>query len=285
MKIGIIGLGTMGMPMTRALVVAGHRVIAYDVSASALERAANAGAETVTSSEEVGATAQVVLLSLPTPAHVEAVVAGNDGVLTRPTKDLVVLDTSTVDPETTRRMVVKANAAGVDYLDTPVLGRPDACGAWTFPVGGDPDALERAKPVLEALGRKVIHVGPSGSGNAVKLLNNLMFGAINAIAAETMAACEAVGVSPRTYYETVVDSGAATVSPLFRELGPKILAGDFSPAFTIDLLHKDVSLALAMMKDGGISPDIGDVVLAQIDRARIAGLGQEDTGAIVKQYV
>lgn len=284
MDIGIIGLGTMGYPMTQALLAAGHRVVAFDVSDEALARAEAAGAEVASSPADVGARVPAALLSLPKPEHVEAVVTGENGLLTRPARGLVIADTSTVDPETTRRMASAASERGVAYLDTPILGRPDACGRWTFPVGGDPAALERARPALDALGKSVIHVGPPGSGNAIKLLNNLMFGAINAIAVEAMAACEAVGVSPRTFHETVVDSGAATVSPLFRELGPKLLAGDYTPAFTIDLMRKDVALAVAMLEAGGVEPIVGDAVLAQIDRARAEGLGPEDTGAVVKIY-
>ncbi len=284
MEIGMIGLGAMGFPMTEALVKARYRVLASDVSAAALERAIAAGATGAASAAEVGATVPIVLLSLPKPEHVEAVVAGEGGILTEPASGLVIVDTSTVDPGTTRRMAERAEQAGVGYLDAPVLGRPDACGRWTFPVGGDPAALDRARPALEVLGQNVIHVGPPGTGNAIKLLNNLMFGAINAITAEVMAACGAVGVPPRTFYETVANSGAATVSPLFRHVGEKILARNFTPTFTVDLMRKDVALAVEMLETAGISPLVGDAVLAQIDRARAAGLGPEDTSAVVKVY-
>jgi 3-hydroxyisobutyrate dehydrogenase-like beta-hydroxyacid dehydrogenase len=284
MNVGIIGLGAMGFPMTEALLAAGHRVVAFDVSETARARAEAAGAEVAASNAEVGAAVSVVLLSLPKPEHVEAVVTGEDGLLTRPAKGLVIADTSTVDPETTRRVASAASERGVAYLDTPILGRPDACGRWTFPVGGDPAALERARPALDALGKSVIHVGPPGAGNAIKLLNNLMFGAINAVTAEAMAACAAVGVSPATFYQTVAGSEAATVSPLFRVVGRKIVEGDFDPIFTVDLMHKDVALAVAMLDAGGIDAIIGNAVLAQIDHARAAGLGSADTSAVSRMY-
>ncbi|MBA2754565.1 MAG: NAD(P)-dependent oxidoreductase [Chloroflexia bacterium] len=284
MDVGIIGLGAMGGQMAAALVAAGHRVLAYDVSVPALERAAAAGAEAAVSCAEVGAAASVILLSLPTPAHVEAVVIGAAGILTGPADGLIVVDTSTVDPDTTRRLAATAATVGVDYLDAPVLGRPDACGNWTFPVGGDPAALDRARPILEVLGRAVVHVGPPGSGNAIKLLNNLMFGAINAITAEVMANCAAVGVSPRVFYETVASSEAATVSPLFRALGSKILEGDYAPVFTVDLMHKDVALAMAMLDEARAPLIVGSAVLSLIGLARAAGYGAEDSSAIVKVY-
>lgn len=111
-----------------------------------------------------------------------------------------------------------------------------------------------------------------------------MFGAINAVTAEAMAACEAVGVSPRTFYETVAGSEAATVSPLFRAIGRKIVESDFVPVFTVDLMRKDVALAVAMLSAPGVEPFLGDAVLARIDRARDAGLGPENSSAVVKVY-
>lgn len=282
MDVGVIGLGAMGGPMAAALAAAGHRVLAYDVSARHLDAAVAAGAHPARSSAEVGAAVPVVLLSLPAPAHVREVVASGDGLFTRPAEGLVIVDTSTVDPATSRDLAAKATAIGVGYLDAPVLGRPDICGDWTFPVGGDPGALERARPVLDVLGRTVVHVGPSGSGNAIKLLNNLMFGAINAITAEVMGACADVGVSPETFYETVAGSGAATVSPLFRALGAKIVAGEYDPVFTVDLLSKDVSLAVTMMEGAGHSPVVGAAVCELVERARAAGLGAEDSSALAK---
>ena len=284
MDVGVIGLGAMGGRMVSTLLSAGHEVTVYDVSAAAVERAVDAGAKPAASNAEIGAVSQVVLLSLPLPAHVVEVVTGETGLLSRPAEGLVVVDTSTVDPNTTRRLANEATAIGVGYLDAPVLGRPDACGSWSLPVGGDHAALEVAHPALEALARNVLHVGESGAGNAIKLLNNLMFGAINAITAEVFVAAALVGVSPREFYDAVAGSGAAAVSGLFRELGPKILERDFSPTFTVDLLHKDNSLAIEMIEDAGASVIVGGAVETLNGLARAAGYGSEDTSATMKVY-
>ena len=284
MDVGIIGLGAMGGPMVAALTAVGHQVVAYDRSAAALQRATAAGAVAAASSAEIGATASIILLSLPAPAHVDAVVSGEGGVLTDPAPGLIVVDTSTVDPGTTRRLAASAAVVDVGYLDAPVLGRPDAVGNWTFPVGGDAATLDRVRPVLDVLGRSVVHAGPPGSGNAIKLLNNLMFGAINAITAEVMAGCALTGVSPRTFYETVANSEAATVSPLFRALGPKMLAGDYAPVFTVDLMHKDIALAMAMLEEAEASLIVGSAVLTLASLARAAGHGADDSSAVVKVY-
>lgn len=284
MEIGVIGLGTMGSRMVGALVEAGHVVTAYDVSKAAVEGAAAAGAKPAESSAEVGATARVVLLSLPLPDHVASAVTGEEGLLTHPAEGLVVVDTSTVDPATTHQLAEEAGKLRVGYLDAPVLGRPETCGSWTLPVGGEPSSLETVRPVLEELASTITHVGHSGAGNAIKLLNNLMFGAINAITAEAFAISTLVGVSPREFYETIADSGAATVSTLFRELGPKILEEDFSPTFTVDLLYKDNRLAMEMAEEAQASVIVGNAVTTLNALARAAGYGNEDTSAVVKVY-
>lgn len=283
MKVGVIGLGTMGGRMAEALLGAGHEVMVYDVSEDAVRRAAEAGAEPASSGLEVGAAVRVVLLSLPRPEDVEDAVAGEGGILSNPAEGLIVADTSTVDPSTTRRLAERADAARVGYLDSPILGPPDNCGKWTFPVGGDAGALEIAHPVLDVLGTAT-HVGESGAGHALKLLNNLMFGAINAITAEVFAAASLVGVSPHTFYETVADSGAATVSNLFRQLGPRMLERDFSPVFTVDLLSKDNRLAMDMIGDARASAIVGSAVTAVNSLALASGHGSEDTSATVKVY-
>jgi 3-hydroxyisobutyrate dehydrogenase len=132
--------------------------------------------------------------------------------------------------------------------------------------------------------RGVIRVGDVGSGSAVKLLNNLMFGAISAITAETMAAAERLGIDPQTYYTTLADSGAASVSNLFREIAPKIAARDWSPAFTVDLLAKDNRLGLAVIEEAGITSRVARAVCDLNEQGRSAGLGSLDTSALVQLF-
>ena len=284
MNVGIIGLGAMGSRMVAPLLASDLSVVAYDLSPAAIERAVAAGAAAAGSTADVGAAVDVVLLSLPTPVQVEAVVVGEAGLLSCPADGLVIVDTSTVDPGTTRRLADQAAVRGVGYLDAPVLGRPDACGRWTLPVGGDSAILDVVRPALAPLARAIVHVGPPGSGNAIKLLNTLMFGAINAITSEVLAISARVGVSPRLFFETVALSEAATVSPLFRQLGPKILDRDFLPVFTVDLLHKDNRLALEMIHDAGASLIVANAVNVLNGLAVASGHGGDDTSAVVQVY-
>lgn len=284
MRVGLVGVGTMGSRILARLIESGHSVVARDIAPEAEHRAAQAGATVAGSPAEVARRASLILLSLPMPADVDQVVGGDDGLLAGAQPGAIIVDLSTVDPDTTRRNAARAAARAVGYLDAPVLGRPPGCGRWTLPVGGEASQLERARPVLQTLAARVIHVGSSGAGNVVKLLNNMMFSAINAVTAEVLAVCAALGMDPHVFVSAVADSGAATVSNLFRELGPKILARDFSPAFSIDLLHKDVRLALEMASRAKAPTVITPAGLVLIEMARARGHGAEDTGAVVKVF-
>ncbi len=282
--VGVIGLGRMGARITVALRDAGYQVAVYDIAADAMERLTGPGIAPASSPGGVAAVAEVVLVSLPLPSHVDAVVGGPDGVLAGARPGSIVVDLSTVDPDTTRRLEARARQAGVGYLDAPVLGRPESCGRWTLPVGGDQRHLETARPALDTIARSVVNVGAPGAGNALKLLNNLMLGAINAVTAEIMAGCAAAGVDPATFSQTVSDSGAASVSNLFLEVAPKIVARDFSPQFTVDLLHKDNALAVAMLEQAGVPTIVGSTVQLLNSMARTTGHGAQDTSAVVQVY-
>lgn len=284
MKVGIIGLGNMGFRMAESLIKASYTVLARDIGEKAEERARELGTKVVKSPKEMAGFAQIILLSLPMPSDVKEAVLGKDGILANPREGYVIVDLSTVDPFSTQQNAQKAKKNGVGYIDAPVLGRPQKCGNWTLPVGGDKRDLEKARKVLEVLASSVIYVGPSGCGNIVKLLNNMMFGAINSITAEILAICTKLGMSPKVLYETISNSGAASVSNLFKELGPKILNRDFEPLFAIDLLHKDVSLGIKMAKQAGVPLFVSQANQLLNEMAKLKGFGKEDTASVIKVY-
>jgi 3-hydroxyisobutyrate dehydrogenase-like beta-hydroxyacid dehydrogenase len=284
MKIGLVGVGTMGSRMCQALVSGGFEVVARDIKPEAEGRARSMGAEVVSSPALVAQACGVTLLSLPWPRDVELVVAGSEGLLAGAPVGHTIVDLSTVDPATTRRMAAAASERGVGYVDAPVLGRPQSCGKWTLPCGGTEAVLETARPALERLAKRVALVGGPGAGNIVKLLNNLMFGAINAITAEVMAVCASAGMEPKVFFDLVSGSGAATVSNLFLELGPQMLAHDWEVKFSIDLLYKDNLLGLAMGQECGAPMPISSAVHILNQMARARGYGTLDTSAAVQVY-
>ena len=285
MNVGLVGYGIMGAPMAQRLVEAGHRVTVFDKDADALTRATTLGCSTAPTPSALAAKTSVVLLSLPRPEHVRLVVfEGADCLLDGALGGSVIVDTSTVDPQTSRHNAELADERGVGYLDCPILGRPSNVGAWTLPVGGESEHLERARPVLNAFASNVIHLGPVGQGNTLKLLNNLMFGAINSITAEVFALSDHLDIDRRLLFETIADSGAATVSNLFKELGRKIVDEEFTPNFTVDNLVKDVGLGIEMAALIGVHLPFSESGQELNRRAQEMGLGTEDSAAVVKIY-
>lgn len=284
-KIGLVGCGRMGKCMLKSMLDGGFTVVAYDKFPAAAQSAGEMGAEIASSPKELAQKASIIIMSLPGPAQLEEVLFGTDGLKEGVTSDHIVIDTSTVDPGTTRANSVRVEDTGAAYLDCPILGRPSATGKWMLPTGGNPEALEKALPVLKTFAANAISVGASGAGNALKLLNQLMFSCINGISSEVMAICDHVGIDKKVFYDTVAGSSAATVSGLFREVGKSIVSDGYeTPAFTVDLLIKDAKLGLQMAKDAEAPSVIAGTVQMYNEIAHAEGLGAQDTSALYKVF-
>jgi len=284
--VGLVGCGRMGICMLEVLLKGGFKVVAYDAFAQAMERAATMGAVLAASPMDLAQKVDLVIMSLPGPVQIEQVLFAENGIVWGLGKGKVVVDTSTVDPKTTKDNAERLEqATGSAYLDCPILGRPSATGKWMLPTGGNKDALEYAKPALLTFAANAISVGEHGAGNALKLLNQMMFTCINAISSEVMAIAEHVGVDPKVFYNTVASSSAATVSGLFREVGKCIIQDEFDhPAFTVDLLIKDTKLALQMAKDSDAPSVIAGFAHMYNELAHANGHGNEDTSAVYKVF-
>ena len=281
--VGLLGAGTMGAAAGGKILKSGRALVVFDVSPKAKENARVMGAGVAATPADVARQSDVVIMSLPGPKEVELCVIGQDGLLSASHPGLVIVDMSTVDPGVTRRMAGMALKTAVGYLDAPILGRPVAVGSWALPVGGRKEDLERCRPVLELFAAKIFHIGESGSGNKVKLLNQLMFGAINAMTAEMMAIADKIWISPKVLFETIASSQAATVSGLFKELGGRIAAENYdSPTFTVNLLIKDVRLAVEMAMAADAPPLLGRTVELINETARAKGFGDSDTSIMWK---
>lgn len=228
--------------------------------------------------------ADVVFASLPSANQTRAVL-GDEGFL-RAFSDAkaVFVDTSTSSPSQIRELAATLGDVADRVLDAPILGRPESAGEWTMPVGGATVAFETARPALEALASRVFHVGELGSGHTIKLLNNMMFAAINVITAEAIGACDSLGVDPAHFVDIVGGSTAATVSPLFRALAPRMVGQQLETVFTVALLDKDLRLAVEMCKAADV-PLISAPTLQQVTREALErGLGEKDSAALVELY-
>ena len=239
-RVGFVGLGTMGGPMCRRLVAAGHPVTAYDLDSDALAAAVEAGAGAAESARDCARVADLFMTSLPGPAQAEAVMAGADGALQAMRPGSVWVDLTTNSRELVLRLA-SAAPEGVAVVDSPVTGAVDGArqGRLTLFAGGDSAAVAAVRPVLEHLGT-VIACGPLGSGNVVKLVTNQLWFAAAAALGEGFAVGLANGVELATLWEAILDSvGDSFVA---RHDAPSIFAGHYDPSFPLALCVKDLSL-------------------------------------------
>jgi 3-hydroxyisobutyrate dehydrogenase-like beta-hydroxyacid dehydrogenase len=274
----------MGRQMAKRLAAA-YKLYIHDPAPATADYARSIGAQVCSSAIELAPRCTVIIMSLPGPAQIETVIFGPGGLYDNLTSSHVIIDTSTVDPGTSRSAGERVSKKECAYLDCPILGRPSAVGKWTLPAGGDEKILDYVRPVLLTFAANAVHVGDQGAGNALKLLNQLMFSTINAISGEVLAICKHVGIDKEVFYRTVAESSAATVSGLFREAGKSIIDGSYAqPNFTVDLLLKDAKLALQMAKDSGAPSLVAGGVQLFNELAVAGGLGSQDSSSLYKIF-
>jgi 3-hydroxyisobutyrate dehydrogenase-like beta-hydroxyacid dehydrogenase len=279
--IGFIGLGRMGGPMARNLARAGYSVHVHDVEPAAVQRLQGA-APVAAYASPAGVAARVTVLftALPNDAIVTGTYLAGEGVLAGARPGLVTCDCSTVSPDVSQTIHAAGLTKDVHHLDTPMLGSsPQAeSGDVFFMVGGDRARLPVVQPMLDVMGRLTMFVGPSGMGNRIKLLHNAL-GAVNAVAvAESLALCAALGVDARTYYDVVRQGGGMAFSTYFDRRAMRVVEGDFSPTFTVELMNKDVALAAAMAGPHLRHTPILRETLAAYDEARRHWAGEDFSG-------
>jgi len=284
MQIGFVGLGTMGGPMARRLAEQGHRVSGYDVDAARGARAREGGVTLAPSAAGAAELADIVLSSLPDPAAVRGAYLGADGVLSTVRSGTTLIDLSTVDPDTWREVAAAARAKGVDCLDAPVSGGPAEAGSGklVFLVGGEAAVLDRCRALLLTLGTEIHHVGPLGSGQIIKLVNNVMSIGNVAVAAEAMVLGVKAGLDAQRLFDILSTSGGR--SHHFLKRFPNVLAGDFTSYFGIGLSRKDVSLALGMAAKLEMPMPVASAVRQVYEAAHAQGFGQLDMAAVTKLY-
>lgn len=256
MAVGVIGLGNMGLGMAATLVRKGFAVIGHDISEARRDDVEAAGIRSLPLIDVLQC-ADVLVVSLPFARDVEAVVLMEGGLLARGDRKVVVIDTSTSDPGTSRRLAAHLAAAGHGLLDAPVSGGPSgaAGGTLTMMIGGAGDDITLARPVLDAMAARVIHVGPSGAGNIAKLVNNLLVAAHLVTTGEAMRLSEAAGLSAEDALKVVnTATGRSAVS---EAMYPRwILPGTFDSGFSAGLMRKDVRLALDLAAETGSELDL-----------------------------
>ena len=281
-RIGFIGLGIMGAPMAANLVKAGYPVTGYNRSPAAVHRLAGLGGHAAMSVAEVVRDADVVITVLPDTPDVEAVVLGDDGVLANAPSGLLHIDMSSISPAAARAIAEQAAVVGVRSLDAPVSGGEQGAieGALSIMVGGDTADVEVARPILEAMGTTVVHVGPAGSGQTVKAANQLLVAGIIELVAEALVLVEASGVDPEPAVRVL--AGGLAGNRILDRKAAGMLARDFTPGFRVDLHHKDLGIVLAAAREAGVIIPLGSVVAQLMGALRAQGDGGSDHTALLK---
>ncbi|MGO1072899.1 3-hydroxyisobutyrate dehydrogenase [Lysobacter sp. CA199] len=288
-RIAFIGLGNMGGPMAANLLKAGHALSVFDLSAPAVEAAVAAGATAAASAAEAVVGAEVVISMLPASRHVEGLYLGENGLLRAIPTGALVIDCSTIAPASAQKVAQAAAAAAIDMIDAPVSGGTAgaAAGTLTFIVGGETAALERARPVLQAMGKNIFHVGASGAGQVAKLCNNMALGVIMAVTGEALALGVAHGLDPKVLSQMMAVSTSRSWATEVCNPWPGVLdnapaSRGYSGGFGNDLMLKDLGLAAEAAMGVGASIPLGELARNLYAMNSRAGHGGLDFSSVVK---
>lgn len=279
--VGMIGLGKMGVPMTRNLLKAGYTVYAHSRSPQPVELMAKEGATEAGSAASVAEHCDVIVTSLPDPPAVREVYLGDNGLVANARAGQVYVDTSTVDPDLSRELSDKMQAKDALFLDAPVSGGVAGAeaGSLTIMIGGTEKGLDKARAVLEVLGERIHLVGPSGAGTVVKLANQLLVGINMAGVAEALVMGVKAGADPDRMLEVLATSFGS--SKMLERGVPLIVERNFAGGTPVDLIRKDLGLISDLANTIEVPLAIGNVARQIFDQAHDTDHGQEDMTAIV----
>lgn len=281
-KIGFIGLGAMGSRMAMNLINDGFEVTVYDIRTEATKLLLSKGAKTAKNPREASENSDIVILSLPSPSKVIDVVMGKNGVLEGLKEGGIIIDTSTIDPHSTKKIATTIKEKGIGMIDAPVSGGTLGAenGTLSIMVGGEEKILNTCMDVLKVIGKNIYHVGEIGSGQVFKLINNMLVG-INLIAvSEALVLAQKAGVNLNTLYEVIKTSSGNSWA--FEIKAPSMLKKEFQPGFKIWLQHKDLGLAMDMASSYGVPTPLLAYSYEIFKSAKALGLEDLDHSAIIR---
>ncbi|MGH3858758.1 2-hydroxy-3-oxopropionate reductase [Actinokineospora sp.] len=280
--IGFIGLGIMGGPMAANLVKAGYDVVGCNLTQPPLDRLVAAGGRAASGIAEVTRDADIVITMVPDSPDVEDAVLGDDGVLANAKPGLLLIDCSSIRPATSRAVAEAAAAQGVRVLDAPVSGGEQGAidATLSIMVGGEAADFETAKPILDAVGKTVVHVGPHGAGQTVKAANQLIVAGTIELVAEAIVFLEAHGVDMDAAIKVL--AGGLAGNAILDRKAANMLKRDFTPGFRLSLHHKDLGIVQAAARDAGVAIPLGAVVSQLVASLVARGDGSLDHSGLLK---
>jgi len=284
MKIGFIGLGIMGKPMSRNLLKAGYQLVVFNRSKGAVNELVAAGATAAANPREVGERAEIIITMLPNSPHVREVVLGDAGVIEGAAKGSVVIDMSSIAPLVSREIAAGLDQKGIAMLDAPVSGgEPKAIdGTLAVMVGGKKEIFDRCYPVLKAMASSVVHVGNAGAGNVAKLANQVIVAINIAAVSEALVLAAKAGVDPNLVYQAI--RGGLAGSAVLDAKAPLMMDRKFNPGFRIDLHIKDLDNVLETSHAVGVPLPLTASVMEILQALKVDGLGNADHGSLVRFY-
>ena len=280
--IAFLGLGIMGAPMAANLVRAGYDVVGYNRSPASRERLAASGGRAAGSVAAAVSEADVVITMLPDSPDVEQVALGPDGVIARARPGALYIDMSTISPDVAVRVADAGRAAGLRVLDAPVSGGEQGAidGTLSIMIGGDPDDVAAAEPVLRAVGSTIVHVGPAGSGQTVKAANQLIVAGTIGLVAEAIVFLEAHGVDTERAVQVL--AGGLAGNAILNRKAAGMLRRDFTPGFRSALHHKDLGILTTAARRAGVVLPLGTCAAALMASLTAQGHGDLDHTALLK---
>ncbi|WP_137818896.1 3-hydroxyisobutyrate dehydrogenase [Pseudomonas sp. 2FG] len=291
-KIAFIGLGHMGLPMARNLLKAGFELKVFDLQQGAIDELAAEGAHAANDARDAVQGAEVVITMLPASRHVEGLYLGEQGLLGYIAPGRLVLECSTIAPESAKKVHQAAAELGLEMLDAPVSGGTAgaAAGTLTFMIGGQAGALEKARPLLNAMGKNIFHAGPDGAGQVAKVCNNLLLAVQMVGTAESMALGVANGLDPKTLAEIMRQSSGGNwvlerYNPWPGVMENAPASKGYSGGFMAELMAKDLGLAQEAAQATGCSTPMGALALSLYRLLLKQGHGQEDFSVVQQLFV
>jgi len=279
-KVGFVGLGMMGNPMSKNLLKAGYELTVWNRTESKMKEIVTSGAKPATSAKEVAEKSEVTITMLTGSADSEEVILGEKGVLEGMRPGAVVIDMSTISPETSKRIASEVARKGCKMLDAPVGGTVGvaANAALTIQVGGDKEVFETHRDILAAMGKNIFHIGGNGMGCYVKLVANAIMGTNMAVLAEAMCLGAKAGISTDLMLEVLKNSGSS--SRMLEIRGPNIVKGEYKAQFMLKLLFKDLGIILDTAAGDSVPLPIVGLARQIYAQAVVDGKGDQDFSAI-----
>jgi 2-hydroxy-3-oxopropionate reductase len=283
-RVGFIGLGLMGKPMALNLLKKGFSLTVHNRSQASVDALAAAGAAAAASPAEVAAVSDVIITMVPDSPDVRRVLKGPSGVFEAVCEGSVIVDMSTIAPAVARELATEATLLGVAMLDAPVSGGEIGAinASLSVMVGGDAEALERVRPVLNAMGNpeRVVHIGPSGAGQVCKACNQICIGGALASVSEAFAIARKAGIDPAKVREALLGGFAA--SRVLEVHGERILKGNYVPGFKTKLYHKDLGIVGQTIHELDVPAPVAALVQQYVSALMAAGRGEEDYSSLAK---